>query len=75
MTQRQRVEITYRGKVHSGEWCLRGGRLHLVSSLGTASAPTVNIGFPNSSPSGIAEGLLWDLARRADPKRPFFFWR
>ena len=76
MLERHTVEVTYRGQVHSGEWHVEEGQLHLTSSLGSKSGPAVVFaGRVISLPSDIAKRMLWDLARAGDPKRSFFFWR
>lgn len=76
MVQRYPFEITYRGQIHTGEWRVEDGQVHVTSRLGSISAPVVTpFGRIVSLPSDRAKGLLWKLARANDPKRPFWYWR
>lgn len=72
--QRRAVEVTYRGDRYQGEWFVRDGRVHVLGYHGSASAPAAAPGMLISMPSSIAEGLLWQILREADPDRPFFYW-
>jgi hypothetical protein len=76
MAERHQIEIIYRGRSCMGEWYVEDGKLHVISSLGSKSGPAVGRN-PRalSLPSELAAQMLWDLARAADPKRPFFDWR
>ena len=69
------VEVEYRGRTVRGEWYLQGGAIHVTSSLGRLSAPLRTPSHPVILPSETAKKLLWKVARKADPRRPFFYWR
>lgn len=81
MSERHSVQTTYRGKVYSAEWYVEGSTVRLSSPLGDASSPIAGPGrilVPWQHmplPSQIAAELLWRLARAADPKKPWFYWR
>jgi hypothetical protein len=76
MAERHQFEITYRGRCCTGEWYVEDGELHVISPLGSKSGPAVAMrGRSVSLPSELAAQMLWELARAADPKRPFFDWR
>lgn len=68
------VQTTYRGKVYAGEWYVDGGMIHVTCSFGRGAAPVATPGHIVSLPSEIAQGILWNLAKEADPKKPFFSW-
>jgi hypothetical protein len=69
--ERHPVETTYRGRRYRGEWYVANGQIHVVCAQGSKSGP---VGFTSALPSETAKGLLRELLRRADPKRPFFYW-
>lgn len=75
MPELRLVEVKYRGQTVRGEWYVGGGSIHVTSNLGNLSGVVARPGTVIASPSQIAEQLLWKIARKADPKRPFFFWR
>lgn len=83
MAERHPVETTYKGKRYSGEWWVEDGLLHVRSEFGSASGPLYGSGAARPRrpapqmplPSDTAEGMLWDLLRKRDPKRLFFYWR
>lgn len=71
---RRTVETRYRGRRIDGEWFVEDGELHIVSSFGTMSQPVGPLAIGASLPSEAAKLLLWQLAREADPHRPFLYW-
>lgn len=71
MSERHDIETTYRGKRIVGQWYIEGGQLHVVSPLGRKSGPLV---VGHSLPSELAVNLLWEIARKADPRRRLFYW-
>ena len=82
MPDRRVVETIYRGKRYSGEWWIEDAILRLESEFGSDSRPLFGPGAPQplkanhfALPSDRAQGLLWDILRRRDPHRPFFYWR
>ena len=75
MSERRPVEVKYRGQVVYGEWYVEGGSLHVASPLGALSGPVARVGYIIAPPSELAKELLWKIARKADPKRPLFYWR
>jgi hypothetical protein len=75
MTERRSIQITYRRQTYSGQWWIEGNLLHVTSSIGSKSGPSVKVGRALSVPSELAAQMLWDLARANDPKRPLFYWR
>lgn len=72
---RRMLETVYRGERIVGEWWVEGGKVHVTSALGSRASPAAVASRHVVMPSDIAEGMLWALAREADPKRPFFYWR
>lgn len=72
---RRTVETIYRGKRVVGEWWVEDGELHVSSPLGGKHWSAGRLASVGTLPSEAAEGLLWEVAREADPKRPFFYWR
>jgi hypothetical protein len=74
MTQRHPIEIIYRGERLAGEWYVENGSLHVTSVHGRMSGAATGCGSVIASPSVMAKGMLWKLARAADPKRSFWDW-
>jgi hypothetical protein len=72
---RRGVETVYRGKRVVGEWWVEDGELHVSSMLGDKHWSAGRLAAVGTLPSEAAVGLLWEVARAADPKRPFFYWR
>ena len=75
MPELRPVEVKYRNQMVRGEWYVVGGCVHVTSTLGNLSGAVARPSMTIVSPSQIAARLLWKIARKADPRRPFFFWR
>jgi hypothetical protein len=75
VAERHAVETIYRGRRVAGEWFVEDGRVHVTSDLGNESVSLGGNGRSTILPSETAERLLWQMARKADPKRSIFFWR
>ncbi len=69
MPQRWKVEIQYREERVTGEWWVADGQVWVTSSLGR-----MNQSVRGGMPSEIAQVMLRELARKADPTRKRFFF-
>lgn len=58
-----------------GRWRVAGGFLEVSSAFGCAKQSAGALALNGVLPKEAAERLLWDIARKADPKRPFFYWK